>query len=203
MTAEYYGSAFRELEKAEEVAAALIQAALEAGAKPQGLNVSNALNKVLRELRDYRALLSQAEELGSSLPNILKSYRMRKQAPEVFLPAPFRVAPEHWVSENRLEKQEGWANGKRVEKLYKGRGVTALTAQGRCKRLQPVLVALFEQYRESGREGYEDYVEAIEQAYQTAPYEEFMAEVFSELREFSQETPAPEPQAEPVSSVVA
>ena len=202
MTIEYYNSAFRELKKAEEVAAALIQAALEAGAKPQGLNVSNALNKVLRELRDYRALLSQAEELGSSLPNILKSYRMSKRPAEV-LPPEFRLAPEHWMTETRLETQEGWVNGKRVEKLYKGRGVTALTAQGRCNRLQPLLVALFEQYRESGREGYEDYVEAIEQAYQTAPYEEFMADVFSELREFSQETPAPDPETEPVSPALA
>ena len=63
MTTEYYGNAFRELKKAEQVAAALVKAALEAGAKPQGLNVSNALGKVLRDLRDYRALVRPCQTL--------------------------------------------------------------------------------------------------------------------------------------------
>jgi hypothetical protein len=201
MTTEHYGAAFREMEKAERIASALIQAAIEAGAQPRGLNVSNALEKVLRDLRDYRSLLSQAEELGSTLPNIIKSYRMSKRSAEV-VPAAFRLAPEHWIIDNRLERQEGWANGKRVEKLYKGRGVSPLVAQGRCKRLQPVIAALLEQYRDSGREGYEEYVSALEQAYQTIPYEEFVAEVFSELRDLHQETGLPEEAGAPGEEVI-
>jgi hypothetical protein len=191
MTTEYYGDALRQLKKAEQVAAALVEAAAETGAKPQGLNVNNALEKVLRELRDYRALVTQAEALGSTLPNILKSYRMAKRPDEV-IPAVFRLAPEHWCTENRLERQAGWANGKRVEKLYKGRGVSPLTAQNRCKRLQPVLLALFEQRRETGLDGYSEYVESTAEAYQTLNYEEFVSEVFSQLRDLSQETELPE-----------
>jgi len=185
MTTEHYGDAFRDMQKAEKVAAALIQAALESGAKPRGLNVSNALEKVLRELRDYHALVTQANELGSTLPNILKSYRMTKRA-EVLLPAAFKVAPEHWATDTKLERQEGWVNGKRVEKLYKGRGVTPLTAQNRCKRLQPILIMLFQQYQDAGFSEFENYVKSIEIAYNTSPYEEFVAEVFNELRELSQ-----------------
>ena len=116
---------------------------------------------------------------------------MNKRPAEV-LPPEFRLAPEHWVTEERLERQTGWANGKMVEKLYKGRGVSALTAQSRCKRLQPVLLALFEQRREAGLDGYNEYVEDTAEAYQTLSYEEFMAEVFSQLRGLFQETGLPE-----------
>jgi hypothetical protein len=177
----------KELERAQEIFDKMREKAISLGVGERNCHIRNVWSYLETQLKELENLRQQAEELGSSLPNIIKSYRMNKRPTEV-LPPRFLLAPEHWIADERLERQTGWANGKMVEKLYKGRGVSALTAQNRCKRLHPVLSALLEQCRESGLHDYDEYVDAMVEAYQTLSYEEFVAEVFSQLRGFSQET---------------
>lgn len=105
MTIEYFPSGHRDMNRAEKMAAEIVALAIEGGAKSDGTNLGNAMKAIKRELREYRNHLAEARLLGTTLPNIVKSYRMTKHNGDYMHEAK-NLVPErfHKVSASFLRK---------------------------------------------------------------------------------------------------
>lgn len=112
MTAEYFGGAKRDYTRAEKLAADIVTLAIEGGAEPDGTNLGNALKAIKRELREYRTHLAEARSLGTTLPNVMKSYRMTKHGGDYMheaknlVPERFHKVPAAWLKKLTVTKAE-------------------------------------------------------------------------------------------------
>ena len=105
-----YRDVLESLSKAAEKSAAdsnrIKELAILAGAEEKDLTLHNALLACERVIGEYLDLKQEAEKLGTSLPNALKSYRMASKRAKVLVPDILTAIPPHWVlRENRSVKE--------------------------------------------------------------------------------------------------
>ena len=163
-----------ELGKRGEVLDAIMDEALKLGAKEKGLNVCNAILTIRKNVDAYLDLKKEAEELGTTLANAVKAYRMRNKV-EFEIPALFRVAPAHWVKDGGMETRTyayGWK-----ERHYKTAEVTALTAQRRLEKLWPLIATVLEAFGDDTH-----YVASMEKVYKEDSYADFSESLLEQYR---------------------
>ena len=196
---DHFKHAQKEQQRASQILSELCQVAVSLGLSEKGLNASNAALFCFKALDDYRQLKQLAAELGTTLPKVLQGYRMRNRGEEL-LPPELRYAPPNWIRDGGIQREEFWANGKRNQRAYRDRAVSAATAQRLRAGLQSQLMALVTLVNESGwpEDGKREYIDGIVSSYQSDSYEEFSKELNAEL--WSLATDKEENQAEPTES---
>lgn len=169
-----FANALKDMERADQIIEDVKAAAILLGAKERGLTSTNAIKAVNRHVEEYVELLEEAEELGSTLPNILKSYRMRNHGSAV-VPVEMKYAPSHWVSEDSVSKENVIRNGKTRTQYTKVKGVTAAQASRLRRGIQGQLEETFSLLEESplSEVQREELRGQIIETYQTATYREF------------------------------
>jgi hypothetical protein len=140
-------STIRDLQSLNDLLKQVEETAVKVGAKPQGLNQSNALKAVLKSAEEWAKVDAEAREMGTTIPNVLKSFRMRNRA-IAELPAAFKFAPPHWVTEERTKREDVSRNGKTRSIYTKIKAVSASTAQRQLRGILPLLAELITQAKE-------------------------------------------------------
>lgn len=194
----HYREGFKALEQAASLAQTLCEEAVKLGASSTGLNPSNALKAVVKAAHRGLKVDETARQLGyTSVEVALKALGQRKAKP---LPALYDVAPPQWVQPARLERVR---NGLR-ERTYKVPAVGPKQAQALLRGVRPLLEQLYELW-----EG--DELRAVEAAYKTLSYEEFLSEAHlavyealtGEVREEVDEAPSPPAEETTVEDALA
>lgn len=187
----HFKHAQAELERANQILTDLCQAAVALGLSERGLNTNNAALFCFKALEDYRDLKQLATELGTTLPKVVQSYRMRNHGEEL-IPTELRFAPSHWVREATIRKEEYWANGNRKCRVYREKAVSAATAQRLRVGLQQQLIALFTMIGEIGWSEAEkqEYTLGLIESYKRDSYEVFSSQLAKELWELSTDSDA-------------
>ena len=173
---KHYRQAFKDLEKAENLAEELNRLALLLGVSPDGLNTPNAQRAISKAVVELVEAKQQAKDNGySSLAVALKA--LGQKTPDLQLPLWAQFAPAHWTKEASVETIYYWKNGRRVEAPKRNPAVTAVQAQkqldGIKKRIKLVLDEL---------EGHPDERENVKEALMTLSYDDFSNRLFSFLR---------------------
>jgi hypothetical protein len=172
----------KSLEKIAAYAENLKELAVLAGAKANNLSYHNAMLACEKALNEFINYKKEAEELGTSLANVLKSYKMSHKSSDP-VPSEMRYAPPHWISEASVETVKVWKNSKLIDKVYKTREVTAATAQRLRAGLQPQVLSLFTLLEEQNWEEADKdlYRNQVIEAYMTESYREFSEKLIDAL----------------------
>ena len=173
MTApKHYRQAFKDLEKAENLAEELNRLALLLGVSPDGLNTPNAQRAVSKAVGELVEARQQAKDNGySSLAVALKA--LGQKTPDLQLPEWAQFAPAHWINETTLETVEHW----RKTKLYKKKAVTPVQAQKQLDGIKKWIKLVLDEL-----EGRPDQQENVKVAFMTLSYEDFFDRLLSFLR---------------------
>lgn len=168
-----YDDIRKKISKLEEIEAKIEELAILLGSKERG-NLHNSFLMCEKAICQHLEYKKKAEELNSSLGNIIRSYRMR-QSPESKVPAEMRFAPPHWITEASTETVTVWKDSKRVDKVYRVGEVSAVTAQRLRHSLQGQLESLFELLESSdwGEDVKRDYKESVIKSYRTDSFQQF------------------------------
>jgi multidrug efflux pump subunit AcrA (membrane-fusion protein) len=169
---KHYRQAFKDLEKAENLAEELNRLALLLGTRRDGLNTANAQRAVSKAVEELVEARQQAEDNGyRSLAVALKA--LGQKTPELELPQWAQFAPAHWSNETTLETVEHW----RKSKLYKVKAVTPLQAQRQLDRLKPTIKLVLDELYWDPEE-----MEEVKKALMKLDYTDFQQELFGFLR---------------------
>ena len=173
---KHYRQAFKDLEKAENLAEELNRLALLLGVSPDGLNTPNAQRAVTKAVVELVEARQQAKDNGySSLAVALKA--LGQKTPEPELPEWARFAPAHWVVKTGVQHVEHWKHGNIVKTHYKVKEVTAIQAQRQLDRLKPYLSEVLEKLDWEPAE-----VENVKEAFLTQSHREFEDSLLNFLR---------------------
>jgi hypothetical protein len=146
------------------------------GIKDDGLNVDNALKSVSRAIDQYVECGELVLQNGySSLAFALKALgqkKLQKQFPDWC-----SVYPDHWLQEMELRKEEAWANGRSVARLYKVPEVTHWRTQKNLDSLKPVLLRVFNELDWNPIQ-----LEEVRKAYNSKSYHDFQHKLYDFLR---------------------
>ena len=174
---KHYRQAFKDLEKAENLAEELNRLALLLGTRPDGLNTANAQRAVSKAVEELVEARQQAEDNGyRSLATALKA--LGQKTPDLQLPEWARFAPAHWSNETELEWVEHW----KKSKLYKKKAVTPLQAQHQLNRLKPTIKLVLDEL-----DWDPEQMEEVKKALMTLGYKDFQHELYDFLRRVTQE----------------
>ena len=169
---KHYRQAFKDLEKAENLAEELNRLALLLGTRRDGLNTANAQRAVSKAVLELVEARQQAKDNGyASLAVALKA--LGQKTPELELPEWALWAPAHWINETELERVEHW----RKTKLYKKKAVTAVQAQKQLEGLQKRIKLVLDELEDRP-----DQQENVRAALMTLSYEDFSKELLRFLR---------------------
>ena len=193
---KHYRQAFKDLEKAENLAEEVNRLALLLGTRPDGLNTANAQRAVSKAVEELVEARQQAEDNGyRSLAVALKA--LGQKTPDLQLPEWARFAPAHWTKEASVETIYYWKNGRRVDAPERKAAVTPVQAQRQLDRLKPTLKTVLDELEDRP-----DQQENVKEALMTLSYDVFQERVFSFLRgehvdeEGEEETTAEQPDLE-------
>lgn len=101
---ENFTNTLVELQRAQSVLTNIKNKAISLGAAERGLNLPNAWGFIESQLNRLKKFEDEANRLGTTIPNALKSYRMTKRADELdtsILPDVLLKIPGHWLSGRR------------------------------------------------------------------------------------------------------
>lgn len=175
---KHYRQAFKDLEKAENLAEETNRLALLLGVRKDGLNTTNAQRAVSKAVEEFVEARQQAKDNGySSLAYALKA--LGQKTPELQLPEWAQYAPPHWSNETELERVEHWQK----PKLYKKKAVTPLQAQHQLDRLKPTLKLVLDELEWDPEE-----LEQVKKALNTESYSDFQESLFDFLRGLAEDT---------------
>lgn len=170
---KHYRQAFKDLEKAENLAEELNRLALLLGTRPDGLNTANAQRAVSKAVEELVEARQQAEDNGyRSLAVALKA--LGQKTPDLQLPLWAQFAPAHWINETSLEIVEHW----RKSKLYKKKAVTPIQAQKQLDGVKKWIKLVLDEL-----EGRPDQQENVKEAFMSLSYEDFFDRLLSFLRD--------------------
>lgn len=165
---------YRELGEHVLAAEEFKQVALELGAKPNGLNHQNAVSTVLKAARAYAAMVQEAEEMGTTLPNILKGARMRKGLGSV-VPERYKYAPPQWIRKAKYVNERHSKDGLTRTFTRRDKGVSPAQAQYLRKQIEPLMIDFFTALRDSdwSLDERKTVLEGIDHSYFHDSYEDF------------------------------
>ena len=173
---KHYRQAFKDLEKAENLAEEVNRLALLLGTRPDGLNTANAQRAVSKAVEELVEARQQAEDNGyRSLAVALKA--LGQKTPDLQLPEWARFAPAHWSNETELEFVEHW----KKSKLFKKKAVTPLQAQHQLNRLKPTIKHVLDEL-----DWDPEQMEEVKKALMTLGYKDFQHELYDFLRRVTQ-----------------
>jgi len=174
---KHYRQAFKDLEKAENLAEELNRLALLLGVSPGGLNTPNAQRAVSKAVVELVEARQQAKDNGySSLAVALKA--LGQKTPDLQLPLWAQFAPAHWTKEASVETIYYWKNGRRVYAPKRNPAVTAVQAQRQLDGVKKWIKLVLDEL-----EGRPDQQENVKEAFMTLSYEDFFDRLLSFLRD--------------------
>jgi hypothetical protein len=175
---KHYRQAFKDLEKAENLAEETNRLGLLLGVRTDGLNTTNAQRAVSKAVEELVEARQQAKDNGyASLAFALKA--LGQKTPELQLPEWAQFAPAHWSNETELEYVQHWQKSK----LYKVKAVTPLQAQRQLDRLKPTLKLVLDELDWDPVE-----LELFRRALNTESYLDFQDSLFDFLRSLAEDT---------------
>lgn len=176
---KHYRQAFKDLEKAENLAEETNRLGLLLGVRTDGLNTTNAQRAVSKAVEELVEARQQAKDNGyASLAFALKA--LGQKTPEVQLPEWAQYAPPHWSNETELERTDYSLFKTRY---YKVKAVTPLQAQRQLDRLKPTLKLVLDELGWDPEE-----LEKVKRALNTKSYSDFQESLFDFLRSLTEDT---------------
>jgi hypothetical protein len=154
---ENFTNTLVELQRAQSVLTNIKNKAISLGAAERGLNLHNAWGFIESQLNRLRKFEDEANKLGTTIPNALKSYRMTKRTDELdtsILPDVLRKIPGHWLSGRRP--------------------LTPTQAKQKLRLLLPMMVSVW-----AKTSGDDELQRELVDAFQEVPPNQFELELFA------------------------
>lgn len=101
-----FKEALKAIEKVSEYSEKIKELALISGAEENGLNSHNALLACEKSIKEFAALKVEIKKLGTTLPNLIKSYKMIKNRGESLVPEYLKFVPPQWILKEKLSPEK-------------------------------------------------------------------------------------------------